>query len=368
MINVLTGDLFASEMQTKVNTVNCVGIMGKGIAQRFKELYPEMYEDYVDRCKAGEIKEGEPYLFCDLFGNMIVNFPTKNHWKDMSRPEFIEKGLKLIVDNYKQWEITSIAFPPLGCGNGGLEWAQIGPMMYQILSRLDIPVEIYAPWGASKRELSPEFLLQKYTLKTHSRQRQDDLPSGWIAILEILYRLEQSKYTNLVGMIVFQKLFYIATLKGLKTGFIFKKGKFGPYSPDIEQAYRVLGNANLIAVEKKHNLRWIKAGDHYKSKRMQYLDRVKEYEEDIDSIVDLFSRIKSTAIAEEVGTIMFALNELTNSGQKIVSEMEFYQYVLDWKKAWDKPEKRESLASTIRELATLGWVNLDYSEDLPVES
>jgi O-acetyl-ADP-ribose deacetylase (regulator of RNase III)/uncharacterized protein YwgA len=368
MISVLIGDLLASKMQTRVNTVNCVGIMGKGIAQSFKKQNPEMYEDYVDRCKAGDIQEGEPYLFRDLFGNMIVNFPTKHHWKDLSNPEFIEKGLKQIVDKYKQWGITSIAFPPLGCGNGGLEWSLIGPMMYQILSQLDIPVEIYAPWGTSKRELGSEFLSQKYVIKSQSGKRTDEMPSGWIAILEILYRLEQSKYTNFVGMVVFQKLFYIATFKGLKTGFTFKKGKYGPYSPEIEQAYRVLGNANLIAVEKKENLRWIRTGDNYKNNRSRYYGKVEEHEKDIDSIVDLFSRIKSTAMAEEVGTIVFALNELTNAGQKMISEMEFYQYVLNWKKAWDRPEKRESLASTIRELATLSWVELDYSRDLPVES
>ncbi len=95
MIKSFNWDIFNSSMQTKVNTVNCVGKQGKGIAKLFKMQYPEMYEDYVERCKAGEVQEGVPYLYKDIFGNQILNFPTKKHWKDLSNFESIKDWIFL---------------------------------------------------------------------------------------------------------------------------------------------------------------------------------------------------------------------------------------------------------------------------------
>src|SRR5687768_7554964 len=140
MIRALIGDMFTSEMQTLVNTVNCVGIMGKGIAQIFKERYPAMFEDYAKRCRRGEVRLGEPYHFKDLAGASIVNFPTKGHWRAASRLADIESGLDYFVEHFREWEIKSVAFPPLGCGNGGLEWATVGPLMYSKLKGLGVPV------------------------------------------------------------------------------------------------------------------------------------------------------------------------------------------------------------------------------------
>lgn len=159
MIKVVIGDMFQSSMQVKVNTVNSVGVMGKGIAQIFKQQYPDLYDDYRDRCKNNEVEEGVPYLYENLFGEKFVNFPTKGHWKNLSNIKKIEQGLDIFIEKYKEWGIESIAFPPLGCGNGGLLWQQVGPIMYQKLSKLDIPVEVYAPFGTDKKYLSREFLL-----------------------------------------------------------------------------------------------------------------------------------------------------------------------------------------------------------------
>ena len=158
MIKVLIGNLFESEMQTLVNMVNCVGVMGKGVALEFKKRFPEMYKDYVTRCQAKQIRPGVPYLYSDLFGTSILNFPTKDHWRSGSRLDDIVRGLDLFVENYRSWGVTSIAFPPLGCGNGGLEWILVGPVMYRKLMQLDIPVEIYAPFGTPKQQLSEDFL------------------------------------------------------------------------------------------------------------------------------------------------------------------------------------------------------------------
>ncbi len=153
-VRVLTGDLFASPAQTFVNTVNCVGVMGKGIALTFKRRYPAMYADYAQRCAAGSVRPGEPYLFVGASLPWILNFPTKRHWRSPSRLEDIVAGLEYLERHYQAWGVTSLATPALGCGAGQLAWRDVGPVLYKRLSRLSIPVELYAPVGTSEEELS----------------------------------------------------------------------------------------------------------------------------------------------------------------------------------------------------------------------
>lgn len=140
-----SGNLFDSQAQTLVNAVNCVGIMGKGIAWQFKHRYPRMFLDYAARCKRGEVHLGEPYAFPVGGGKLVLNFPTKGHWREASRLQDIVTGLEFLEGNYQQMGITSLAVPPLGCGNGGLAWREVGPVLRESLSRLSIPVELYEP-------------------------------------------------------------------------------------------------------------------------------------------------------------------------------------------------------------------------------
>lgn len=142
-IKIIEGDLLRSNAHTLVNTVNCEGVMGKGIALRFKEVYPKMFEDYKIRCQNGEVKLGEPYIYVLSTGRIIMNFPTKQHWKNKSDIEGIRKGLALLVTKAKEWDLKSIAIPPLGCGNGWLNWDDVKPIMFEYLGKLEIPVELY---------------------------------------------------------------------------------------------------------------------------------------------------------------------------------------------------------------------------------
>lgn len=159
-IKVITGNLLNSKCNTLTNTVNCVGVMGKGIALDFKKKYPEMFSDYLKRCKAGLLKPGEPYIFEDIFGFKILNFPTKDDWRNPSKLSYIEKGLDWICEHYEEYNIDSLAIPALGCGNGGLKWEVVGPLMYKKLSILPIDVVIYAPYGTSEYKMTDEFLSQ----------------------------------------------------------------------------------------------------------------------------------------------------------------------------------------------------------------
>lgn len=160
VIRVIQGDLFESQAQTLVNTVNTVGVMGKGIALEFKQRYPAMFDDYRARCDRSEVKLGEPYIYRPPGGGVpwIINFPTKGHWRTPSKLRDIERGLRYLVTNVSAWGIESPAVPPLGCGNGQLEWRVVGPVIYEHLDRLDIPVELYAPFGTPLVQLSEELL------------------------------------------------------------------------------------------------------------------------------------------------------------------------------------------------------------------
>lgn len=143
-IEFVTGDIFESSMQTLVNPVNCFGIMGRGVALKFKKKYPEMFKDYVIKCNTGILQVGNPDIYKETTP-WIVNFPTKNHWRDPSRLKFIESGLDYLMNHYKEWGIESLATPALGCGLGGLDWASVKIVMGDYLGKLDIPIEIYEP-------------------------------------------------------------------------------------------------------------------------------------------------------------------------------------------------------------------------------
>ena len=142
MLIYVRTSLFDSPAQTLVNTVNTVGVMGKGVALEFKKRYPRMYENYRELCSKGALKVGMLHLYRDE-DRWILNFPTKTTWKKPSELTYIEEGLKTFVAQYKKMEISSVAFPPLGCGNGNLDWDVVRPIMEQYLSNLEIPVYVH---------------------------------------------------------------------------------------------------------------------------------------------------------------------------------------------------------------------------------
>lgn len=136
-------NLFESPAQTLVNTVNTVGVMGKGIALEYKRRYPEMFERYAKFCKDKTLTVGKLYLYRTP-NKWVLNFPTKRHWRSPSKPEYVEAGLKKFVASYAEYGITSISFPQLGTGNGGLDWEKVvRPMMEKYLENLPIPVYVH---------------------------------------------------------------------------------------------------------------------------------------------------------------------------------------------------------------------------------
>lgn len=142
MLRYTAENLFVSPAQTLVNTINTVGVMGKGIALEFKRRYPSMFERYRGFCNDGSLTIGKLYLYKSP-NKWVLNFPTKKHWRGPSKIEWIETGLQHFAETYESRGITSIAFPQLGCGNGGLPWEQVRPLMQRYLEPLPLPVYIH---------------------------------------------------------------------------------------------------------------------------------------------------------------------------------------------------------------------------------
>lgn len=167
VVKYVTTSVFDSPAQTLVNTVNTVGVMGKGIALEFKRRYPPMYERYKTFCTQGSFGIGQLYVYRTA-DKWILNFPTKKHWRNPSKLEYIEAGLAKLVATYTDQGITSISLPQLGCGNGGLEWSVVQPLMERYLNQLAIPVYIHS--AQPKAGFIPE---HKKTKPTHSSTKVD---------------------------------------------------------------------------------------------------------------------------------------------------------------------------------------------------
>ena len=151
MIETSKGNLLRADTEALVNTVNCVGFMGRGIALQFKQAFPDNFKAYQRACWAGSVVPGKMFVYeTGMMVNpkLIINFPTKRDWRGKSRIKDIADGLVALVEEVKRRGITSIAVPPLGCGNGGLEWSLVEPLIEAAFEAVpDVRVALYAPIG-----------------------------------------------------------------------------------------------------------------------------------------------------------------------------------------------------------------------------
>jgi len=366
-MKILVGDILQSKAQTLVNTVNCAGIMGKGIALEFKKRFPKMFEDYAERCERREVKLGVPYLYRTLLPPHIINFPTKDHWKSVSRLADIERGLQHLLGHYKDWGVTSLAVPPLGCGNGQLEWKGVGPLIYRYASQMDIPVELFAPYGTPPRELTKEFLSQKSEAAFHTKSRnvQSAINPAWVALVEILQRIETEPYHWPTGRTIFQKIAYVATRQGLPTGFVYKRGSFGPFSRELKNAESKLINNNMLQEKRLGKMFLVETGPNFERTRKDFQSSFVKWTPIIEKTTDLFMRV-NTEKAEVIATVMFATDVLRDETGSIPTETKVLNAVLEWKQKRRPPLNEAVVASTIRNLGILRWLDVKPDTTLPV--
>jgi len=232
--------------------------------------------------------------------------------------------------------------------------------MYQKLSQIEIPVEIYAPFGTISEKLSSDFLSSgRLNRRTMGTVMSNINTPGNMAALEVLSRLEKQRYAKPVGRTMIQKIYYVLTELSVDTGLSFTKSSYGPFSSGLRQILTAFANQNLISESQYDTMMVQNVGSEYIAKRGDLLKDLAQFEPQISKTVDLFSRIKNTDQAEEVTTILFSVKELKRNS-KNVTEDDLFQYIIGWKKTWKDQSKKSSVSETMRNLEALGWIKLAH--------
>lgn len=223
MVELETGNILDSGAEALVNTVNSVGVMGKGVALQFRQAFPQNYEFYRRAATHGEVKPGKMLVFStDRLQNprFIINFPTKRHWKGKSKLEDIAAGLKALVKDIRSLGITSVAIPPLGCGNGGLEWNIVRPMIVEAMEQIpNVRVLLYEPLGAPAPDQMR--VATKRPRMTPSRA----------ALIQLMVNYGIPGYR--LSLLEVQKLAYFLQMAGQPLKLDFVRHKYGPYAETL---------------------------------------------------------------------------------------------------------------------------------------
>jgi O-acetyl-ADP-ribose deacetylase (regulator of RNase III) len=232
MIEYRTGDLLQADVEALVNTVNCVGIMGRGIALQFKHAYEDNYHAYVAACKRGEVQPGRMLVFTTnaLLGpKYIINFPTKRDWRDKSRIEDIDRGLEALIAEIQQRDIRSIAIPPLGSGLGGLDWQVVRPRIAAALAPLEaVRVVIYAPLDTQDH------------VATMRAPRAPKMTAGRAALVLLMHRYLAGLMDPFVTLLEVHKLLYFMQEAGQPLRLTYKKAIYGPYAENLRHVLRAV--------------------------------------------------------------------------------------------------------------------------------
>ncbi len=239
MITETQGNLLRDDAQALVNTVNTVGVMGKGIALQFKRAFPDVFETYASACREGKVKPGEVLPVALPEGRWVLNFPTKRHWRNPSRLEDIQAGLDDLVRVVAELHIRSIAIPPLGCGNGGLPWSEVRALIIEKLRGIDVDVRLYGPGTPAPEDMptataAPELNQNRARFLAAAARY---IASAWDAGIT-----EAPK----ASLLEFQKIAYLLQGAGLPLGLRFEAGHYGPFSNGLNQAIAAFEGHQLL--------------------------------------------------------------------------------------------------------------------------
>jgi O-acetyl-ADP-ribose deacetylase (regulator of RNase III) len=232
MIHSTQGDILRDESEAVVNTVNCVGVMGRGIALQFRHAYPENYKAYESACKREEVQPGRMFVYetGELTGpRYIINFPTKRHWRGKSRMEDIDSGLMDLVEVLRGKNIRSIAVPPLGSGLGGLNWAEVRPRIVAALEKLeDVKVTNYEPAGAPATE------------KMVRNREVPKMTPGRAALVQLMHHYLGALLDPFVSLLEIHKLMYFMQEAGEPLKLRYTKAVYGPFAENLGHVLKAI--------------------------------------------------------------------------------------------------------------------------------
>ena len=343
MIRFTTGDIITEDAEALVNTVNCVGVMGRGIALQFKKAFPENFRAYSEACERGEVNPGRMFVFdTGTLTNprCIINFPTKRHWRGNSRVEDINAGLKDLVKVIHERGIQSIAIPPLGSGLGGLAWEDVRPRIEKALRGLDgLQVVVFEPRGApaakdmAKSKEVPKMNASRAALIGLMDQYLRGLLDPFITLLEV------------------HKLMYFMQVAGQPLKLKFTKGSYGPYAENLRHVLNSLEG---------HFISGYGDGGDMPDKRLELvpgaledssksLKRSPRTRERFDRVTDLVTGFESAFGLELLATVHWVLTYDRPTSQQALVQHTY---------AWNKRKRRFSprqigLAADV--LTRKGW-------------
>jgi O-acetyl-ADP-ribose deacetylase (regulator of RNase III) len=225
MIKLTQGDILKADAEALVNTVNCVGIMGRGVALQFRKAFSENFKAYEVACKANQVQPGKMFVY-DLNRlynpRFIINFPTKRHWKSNSRIEDIQAGLTDLIAVVQQQQISSIAIPPLGCGLGGLNWGEVKPLIIEAFQTIpEVNVLLFEPAGAP---------LASVMVKEN---KIPNMTVGRAALLGLMRRYLSAVMDPTVTLLEVHKLMYFMQEAGEPLRLNYQKAPYGPYAENL---------------------------------------------------------------------------------------------------------------------------------------
>ncbi|MFN8437035.1 MAG: macro domain-containing protein [Cytophagales bacterium] len=298
MIHYKIGNLLDSEASALVNTVNTVGVMGKGIALQFKNMFPNNFKSYSIACKNKELKVGQLLITEDeslLSGKkIIVNFPTKTNWRLPSEYEYIEKGLIELAKIINERNIKSIAIPPLGSGNGGLDWNKVKQLIENHLSSVDCEIFVFEPNAKIQEVLSKERV---------------KLTPARAMLLAVLYELVRNG--EFVSEFASEKVAYFLQRFGAKETFKldFKPNFYGPYSGKVKHVLYYLNGSYIMGYSSKDK------------KPFEELGIVTNAESDVINFLDIPENVEYKAIVEK--TKKFLNGFYSSFGLELLSTIDF---------------------------------------------
>ncbi|HEX8670889.1 MAG TPA: macro domain-containing protein [Longimicrobium sp.] len=230
MIRTAQGNLLEAPVEALVNTVNCVGVMGKGIALQFKQAFPANYKAYESACNANMVVPGRMLVHDHgmlIQPRYVINFPTKRHWRGDSRMEDIEAGLTALVEEVRARGIRSIAVPPLGCGLGGLDWAEVRPKIEAAFAALpDVDVLLYEPSGAPAAKAMPV------------RTEKPKMTAARALFIKLMESYEALDYSR--TLLEVQKLAYFLQAAGEPLRLKYEAGVYGPYAHNLNKVLEAM--------------------------------------------------------------------------------------------------------------------------------
>ena len=299
MFRFTQGDILKANTEAIINTVNTVGVMGKGIALAFKKAYPDNYRKYKQACEASELQVGRMLVYETGLPQprIIVNFPTKKHWRHPSKYEYIASGLEALKENIRAHQIRSISIPPLGCGNGGLDWSRVKPMILEALKELaeEVDILLYEPgYVPERRQVKP------VTKLTPAR-----------AMLLQLIRQYQMLGEE-PNALVIQKLAYLMQSCGEPLNLRYEKGYYGPFAHNLSKVILALSPKYLKIegdVSKPHTPIQLNTAILQELKAFLQEEISAEQKARLDHLSDLITGFENMLGLELLATIHYAMKE-----------------------------------------------------------